>query len=194
MSQMEKRIKEIIEETIEVKKLLLDTGCINKILRISEEIILSFKNNGKVIIFGNGGSAADAQHMVCELVGRFKKERKPLPAISLTVNTSSITAISNDYSYDEIFKRQLEALASANDIAIAISTSGNASNVIEAVKRAKEMKLKTVALTGKDGGKLSRVADISLIVPSGDTPRIQEAHILIIHILCELIENATELQ
>ncbi len=191
---MRKEIERIIRESIEVKKLLLDTGSINKILKIAEEIILSFKNNGKVIVFGNGGSAADAQHMVSELVGRFKKERKPLPAISLTVNTSSITAISNDYSYEEIFKRQLEALAGANDIAIAISTSGNASNVIEAVKQAKEMKLKTIALTGKDGGKVSRIADISLIVPSSDTPRIQEAHILIIHILCELIENATESQ
>lgn len=189
---MRKEIERIVRESIEVKRLLLDQGCINKIVKIAEEIILSFKNNGKVIIFGNGGSAADAQHMVCELIGRFKKERKPLPAVSLTVNTSSITAISNDYSYDEIFKRQLEALASANDIVIAISTSGNASNVVEAVKRAKEMKLKTVVLTGKDGGKLSRIADISLIVPSGDTPRIQEAHILIIHILCELIEGAIE--
>ncbi len=190
---MRKEIERIIRESIEVKKLLLDTGSINKILKIAEEIILSFKNNGKVIVFGNGGSAADAQHMVSELVGRFKKERKPLPAISLTVNTSSITAISNDYSYDESFRRQLEALAGTNDIAIAISTSGNASNVIAAVKQAKEMKLKTIALTGKDGGKLSRIADISLIVPSGDTPRIQEAHILIIHILCELIEEAIEL-
>ncbi|MCK4463618.1 MAG: SIS domain-containing protein [Candidatus Omnitrophica bacterium] len=191
---MKQEIKKLIENSIEVKKLLLNPECINKILKIAEEIILSFKNNGKVIIFGNGGSAADAQHMVCELVGRFKKERKPLPAISLTVNTSNITAISNDYSYDEIFKRQLEALASVNDIAIAISTSGNASNVIEAAKQARKMKLKIIALTGKDGGKLSRVADISLIVPSGDIPRIQEAHILIIHILCELIENAIEKQ
>lgn len=193
MDKMKEGIERIVRESIEVKKLLLDTGSINQILKIAEEIILSFKNSGKAIIFGNGGSAADAQHMVSELVGRFKKERKPLPAISLTVNTSSITAISNDYSYDESFRRQLEALAGANDIAIAISTSGNASNVIAAVKQAKEMKLKTIALTGKDGGKVSRIADISLIVPSGDTPRIQEAHILIIHILCELIEEAIEL-
>ncbi len=191
---MKEEIKKLIEDSIGVKKLLLDSESISKILKIAEEIILSFKNNGKVIIFGNGGSAADAQHMVCELVGRFKKERKPLPAISLTVNTSNITAISNDYSYDESFKRQLEALASANDIVIAISTSGNASNVIEATKRAKELKLKTIALTGKDGGKLSGYTDISLVIPSHDTPRIQEAHILIIHILCELIENAIEKQ
>lgn len=190
MDNMKEEIKKLIEKAVEAKKLLLDSKYISIIQQIAEEITSSLRGGAKVIIFGNGGSAADAQHMACELVGRFKKERKALPAISLTCNTSSITAISNDYSYDESFKRQLEAFANAGDVAIGISTSGNASNVIEAIKKAKELKLKTVAITGKDGGKLSKFADISLVVPSEDTPRIQEVHILVIHILCELIENA----
>ena len=186
---MKKEIKNIIENSIEAKKLLLDNKFIDKIHEIANDIVFSLNNGGKVIVFGNGGSAADAQHMVGELVGRFKKERKALPAISLTCNTSTITAVSNDYSYDESFKRQLEALAKSCDIAVGISTSGNATNVIEAIKLAKGLKLKTVALTGKDGGKLSGIAELSLIIPSHDTPRIQELHILVIHILCELVEN-----
>ncbi|NQT22236.1 MAG: D-sedoheptulose 7-phosphate isomerase [Candidatus Omnitrophica bacterium] len=185
-----KKIKSIIESSIEAKNLLCESKYLDIILKIAEEISSSLKRGGKLIVFGNGGSAADAQHMVCELVGRYKKERKAIAAISLTTNTSSITAISNDYSYDHSFKRQIEALGSKNDIALGISTSGNAPNVIEALKKAGELKVKTIALTGKDGGKICRAADISLIVPSEDTPRIQEAHILVIHILCELIEDA----
>lgn len=186
---MKEEIKDALNQSIAIKKLLLDQNIIDKIQKTAELIISSLKNKGKIIIFGNGGSAADAQHMASELVGRFKKERKAIPAISLTCNTSSLTAISNDYSYDASFKRQLEAFANAGDVAVGISTSGNASNVIEAIKSARALNLKTVALTGKSGGKLSKEVNISINVPSEDTPRIQEAHILIIHILCELIEN-----
>jgi len=185
-----KKIKSIIESNIEAKKLLCESKYLDIILKIAEEITSSLKKGGKLIVFGNGGSAADAQHMVCELVGRYKKERKAIAAISLTTNTSSITAISNDYSYEQSFKRQIEALSGKNDVALGISTSGNSPNVIEALKKAGELKVKTIALTGKDGGKICSAADISLIMPSEDTPRIQEAHILVIHILCELIEDA----
>jgi D-sedoheptulose 7-phosphate isomerase len=182
----------IINESINAKNLLCDKKYIDTIRNMASQIIDALKKGGKIMVFGNGGSAADAQHMVCELVGRFKKERKGIPAISLAVNTSNLTAIANDYSYDESFKRQIEALGSKNDIAFAISTSGNAKNVIEAVKKAKEIGIKVIALSGKAGGELSKCADMSLIVPSNNTPRIQESHILIIHILCEIIENNIE--
>jgi len=142
-----------------------------------------------VLVFGNGGSAADSQHMAAELVGRFRKERKALPAIALTTNTSTITALSNDYGYDVSFKRQVEALGKKGDVAVGISTSGTAKNVTCALKKAKDAGLLTVALTGKDGGEIKSIADLSLVVKSDNTARIQEAHILIIHILCELIED-----
>ena len=158
--------------------------------KIAETIISSLKKEGKVIIFGNGGSAADSQHMAAELVGRFKKERKGIPAIALTTNTSTISALSNDYGYDIIFKRQVEALGKAGDTAIGISTSGAAKNVIQAMALAKEMGLETIALTGKGGGELKGISKLALVVESADTARIQEAHILIIHILCELIEDS----
>jgi len=128
--------------------------------------------------------------MVAELVGHFKKERKAIPAIALTTNTSTLTALSNDYGYDITFKRQLEALGKRGDVAIGISTSGTAKNVIAALTAAKKKGLATIALTGRDGGKLKNIADLSIVIKSKDTPRIQEAHILIIHILCELVENS----
>ena len=157
---------------------------------ISSAIINAFKNNSKVLIFGNGGSAADSQHFAAELVGRFKKERRGFPAIALTTNSSIITALSNDYEFDLIFKRQIEALGSKNDIAIGISTSGAAKNVISGLKTASEMGLIPIALTGKTGTNLIDIADITLLVPSGNTPHIQEAHITIIHIICKLVEDA----
>lgn len=190
MIVMKNKIKKIIEESKDLKTSLLLEENLRLIQEIAEKIVSSLNQGGKVIVFGNGGSAADSQHMVAELVGRFKKERKPLPAISLTTNTSTITALSNDYGYDISFKRQLEALGKKGDIAIGISTSGKAKSVIDALKAAKSMGLATVGLTGKDGGALKNAADLSLIVKSNDTPRIQEAHILIIHILCELVEDS----
>jgi D-sedoheptulose 7-phosphate isomerase len=152
-------------------------------------LIKSLKSGGKVIIFGNGGSAADSQHMAAELVGRFKKDRRPIGAISLTTNTSTITALANDYSYDICFSRQLEALGSRRDVAVGISTSGNSRNVNDAVTKAKSMGIKTVGISGRDGGKLAKLCDIAIVVDSTDTARIQESHLMICHIICELIER-----
>lgn len=186
---MKNKIEEIIEESIAVKKGLIksQSGAIEK---AAEAMISALKAGGKIIIFGNGGSAADSQHIAAELVGRFLKERKGLPAIALTTNTSILTAIANDYSYNQVFSRQLDAVAQKNDVAIGISTSGKATNVIEAVELANKKGLVTVALTGGDGGGLAKVAKISIIVPSKSTPRIQEAHVTIGHIICQLVEDA----
>jgi D-sedoheptulose 7-phosphate isomerase len=152
-------------------------------------MIDSLKKNGKVILFGNGGSASDAQHIAAELVGRFKKDRTALAALSLTTNTSVLTSLANDYGYEVVFSKQVEALGQKNDVIIGISTSGKAKNVANGIKQAKKMGLKTVALTGGDGGELTKLADVSLIVPSSITARIQEAHITIGHIICELVEE-----
>ena len=144
----------------------------------------------KVLFFGNGGSAADAQHLAAEMVGRFLGERRPLPAIALTTDTSALTAISNDYGYEEVFARQVRGLGAAGDVAIAISTSGRSPNVVRAVEAAREMKMKVVALTGGDGGPLATLADVSLRVgASRISARIQETHILIGHVLCELVDR-----
>lgn len=183
------KIRLAIKESIKVKELLLKDEFLKKIEEIADLITLSIKNGGKVVVFGNGGSASDAEHMAGELVGRFKKERKALPAISLTTNSSNITAIANDYSYDVVFKRQLEAFAGPLDVVIGISTSGKAKNVNEAMRYAKSRGIKTIALSGRDGGELVKLADRALIVPSDETPAIQEAHIMVIHIICGLVEQ-----
>jgi D-sedoheptulose 7-phosphate isomerase len=149
----------------------------------------TFEAGNKLFFFGNGGSAADAQHLAAEFVNRYVMDRPPLPAIALTTDTSIITSVSNDIAFNEIFAKQLRALGKEGDVAIGISTSGNSSNIIKAFEVAKEMGMKTVALTGNDGGVLAKMADISLIVSSTSTPRIQEAHILIGHILCEMVEH-----
>lgn len=186
---MKEKIKSIIEESLKAKEELLKT-CLDAIAKITGLVVDSLKNGGKVIVFGNGGSAADSQHIAAELMGRFKKDRAALPAIALTTNTSSITAIGNDYGYESSFRRQLEGLAKKGDIAIGISTSGNAKNVNEAIIKAKEMGLVTVGLTGERGGDLTKNADVALKVPSTNTPRIQELHITVGHIICELVEEA----
>ncbi len=185
---MEKRIKDIFQESIKVKEETLKTnltGLIQAVYAITETL----KNNGKVIIFGNGGSAADSQHMAAEFVGRFQKERRSLAAIALTTDTSALTALGNDYGFEIIFKRQLEGLGVPGDVAIGISTSGNSKNVIEAITQSKKMGIKTITLTGCGGGKLAPLSDIKLIVPSKVTARIQEAHICMIHTICELVED-----
>ena len=146
------------------------------------------ESNGKIILFGNGGSAADAQHIAAELVGRYRTNRKGLAAIALTTDTSALTAIGNDFGYEKIFKRQLEALLNKNDLVIGISTTGNSSNVFFALEYAKSINKKVVGLSGNQGGKINDVCDINLVVPSNDTPRIQEMHILIGHTLCHLID------
>ncbi len=186
---MRDRIKDILLESIQVKEELLQTK-VSQILEVTEVILDALKKNGKVILFGNGGSASDSQHIAAELVGRFKKDRTALAAIALTTNTSILTSLANDYGYEIVFAKQVEALGKKNDVAIGISTSGKAKNVAAAIKQAKKMGIKTIALTGSDGGELTKLADISLVVPSSVTARIQEAHITIGHIICELIEQA----
>jgi D-sedoheptulose 7-phosphate isomerase len=185
---MENTILERFKESSEVKTRFLKEN-LPQLLDVIKLIAHAFESENKLFFFGNGGSAADAQHLAAEFVNRYVMDRPPLPAIALTTDTSLLTSISNDFSFDEIFSKQLRALGKEGDIAIAISTSGNSSNVIKAVEVAKEMRMKTVALTGNDGGVLAKIVDISLIVSSNSTPRIQEAHILIGHILCEMVEH-----
>ena len=177
--------KETIQKTIEELQNYIYTACVI----VSEAIV----DGKKLILFGNGGSAADAQHIAAELTGRYKSERKGLPAIALTTDTSALTAIGNDYGYKEIFKRQVEALANKGDVVIGISTSGNSKNVIKALKKAKKTGCKTIGLSGKDGGKMNEICDINIVVPSKDTPRIQEMHILIGHIICQSVDNEWEI-
>lgn len=149
----------------------------------------TFLSGGKVLIAGNGGSAADAQHIAAELTGRFVKERKALPAIALTVDTSALTAISNDYGYEMVFKRQIEALARPSDLFIGISTSGNSANILHALKSAKELGCVTLGLSGRDGGEMNELCDLNIVIPDNNTARIQEMHILIGHILCHAVDN-----
>lgn len=184
---MEKRIRQELEESIRVKEGVIES-LIPQIAAATCLIADAFKNGKKLILFGNGGSAADAQHIACELVGRFEKDRRALPAIALSTNTSNLTAISNDCGFEATFFRQLEALAAEGDVVLGISTSGESPNVLSAFRVAKERGLKTIALTGKGGGKLKDLADIPIIVPSASTARIQEAHITIGHIICRLVE------
>ncbi|MCF6268305.1 MAG: D-sedoheptulose 7-phosphate isomerase [Melioribacteraceae bacterium] len=159
------------------------------ILTASELVIATLKAGNKILLFGNGGSAGDAQHIAAELTGRYKSERGALPAIALTTDTSAITAIANDYGYWAIFERQVEALATKGDLLIGISTSGNSENVIKAFQKGKLVGCNSIALTGKNGGKIIGESDYSIIVPSDDTARIQEMHILIGHIICQIIDD-----
>jgi len=155
---------------------------------IAKLAIDSLKSNGKIILFGNGGSAADAQHIAAELVGRYKTNRNGLAAIALTTDTSALTAISNDFGYENVFKRQLEAHLNKNDLVIGISTSGNSHNVLNALDYAKSIHTKVVGFSGAQGGKMNDICDINLVMPSDDTPRIQEMHIFVGHTLCHLID------
>lgn len=186
---MDNFIKKNLAEHIKViDQIRIYIGLIEK---VAEKMTNCLKQGGKILACGNGGSAADAQHIVTELVVRLRSDfnRKPLPALSLTTNTSLLTACGNDYGFDTIFARQVEALGKENDLLMAISTSGNSVNVLKAVEKAKEMNIFTVLLGGKDGGKIKKIVDDSLIVPSFNTARIQEAHIVITHILCEMVER-----
>ena len=185
---MRERIKDILLESIQVKEEILRNQ-IEQIAQIAQLMIDCLKKDGKVIVFGNGGSASDSQHIAAELVGRFKKDRSALAGIALTTNTSILTSLANDYGYDVVFSRQVEALGKKNDVVLGISTSGKAKNVALGIKQAKKMGIKTVALSGGDGGEIVKLADVSLVVPSKITARIQEAHITIAHIICEMIEQ-----
>lgn len=185
-------MKEIVirelEESARVKKLVAKELA-EEIAKASQWVIECFKSGGKVLLFGNGGSAADAQHIATELVCRFQKERKALPALALSANSSLVTAQANDKGFETVFSRQIETWAKKGDIAIAISTSGNSPNILEGVKKAKEKGMKTIGLIGKGGGRLKDLVNLPLIVPSDDVPRIQEAHITIGHIICHLVEE-----
>lgn len=186
---MKKKISELLIEDTDVKKGLLKTQ-VAAIEALAMMMSATVKAGGKIIIFGNGGSASDSLHIAAELVGRFRKERRPIPAIALSANISLITALGNDYGFEYIFERQIEALGKKGDMALGISTSGKSKNVIRGIKKASEMNMKTAVLTGKSEGGLSRIADVSVKVPSDNTPRIQEAHITIGHIVCEIVEDA----
>lgn len=184
---MKQRIQEIFRESIAVKEKTLADN-LSAIESAVGEIIKSLRGGGKIIIFGNGGSAADSQHIAAEFIGRFQKERQALPALALTTDTSALTALGNDYSFDIVFARQIEALGKKGDIALGISTSGNSKNVIEAVNVARKKGIRTIGLLGAGGGKLAPLVDIQIVVPSKNTARIQESHICIFHSICELVE------
>lgn len=185
---MRREIAKGLEESARIKGVIAKDK-VGEIESMVKLINTAYKTGGKVVLFGNGGSAADAQHIACELVGRFVLKRQAFPAIALTTNTSTLTALANDYGYETVFSRQVEAVVNERDVVIGISTSGDSPNVVEAIKTAKTKGAKTVGLTGGKGGKLAEVADLVLIVPSDSTPRIQEAHITIGHIVCELVEK-----
>jgi len=179
-----------LQASVALKQALLeDQKLIQTIAEVAEAMSRALADGHKLLFFGNGGSAADAQHLAAELVGRYQQERRALPALALTANTSTLTAIGNDYSYERIFARQLEALCSPGDVAVGISTSGKSPNVLSAMRAAKEIPVTTVGMTGMRGGELAALSDYCICVPSEQTPRIQEAHILIGHILCEVIEQ-----
>jgi D-sedoheptulose 7-phosphate isomerase len=184
---MQSIIKHEFSEHIKVSKETIES--IGKPIEIAAKICIdSLKNGNKILIFGNGGSAADAQHIAAELVGRYKTERKGIPAIALTTDSSAITSIANDYGYLYVFDRQVEALANKGDVVIGISTGGSSTNVISALKLANDLGCKTIGFSGKDGGEFNTLCDVNLIAIAEDTPRIQEMHILIGHTICHLIE------
>jgi D-sedoheptulose 7-phosphate isomerase len=183
-------MKTIIEnEFVEHLKVAQNMSSLTDKVELAAQLCIDgLKNGSKILIFGNGGSAADAQHIAAELVGRYKVERKGLPAIALTTDTSALTSIGNDYGYNHVFDRQVEALANKGDAVIGISTGGSSSNVISALKLAKDLGCKTIGFSGRDGGEMNTLCDVNLVVPAQDTPRIQEMHIVIGHTLCHLID------
>jgi D-sedoheptulose 7-phosphate isomerase len=185
---MIERIHQIAGESIEAKKRFFATHS-DLVARAVDLIVASARAGGKVMIFGNGGSAADAQHIAAELVNRLNYDRPPIAAIALTTDTSILTSVGNDSSFDKLFERQLRALGRRGDVALAISTSGNSANVLRAVAAARDLGITTIALSGRDGGKLADAVDLALVVDSGSTQHIQETHITIGHILCELVED-----
>ncbi len=183
-------IKRIISESMAVKQRIIDSAILNKTIEdVTNLIISAYRKNGTVYFCGNGGSAADAQHIAAELSGRFYYDRPPLAAEALHVNTSYLTAVANDYSYDEIYARYIKGIGKKGDILVGISTSGNSKNIIRAFEVAKEKGISTIALSGESGGKMKEIADYLINVPSSDTPRIQESHIMIGHIICQYVES-----
>jgi D-sedoheptulose 7-phosphate isomerase len=188
MKDSKRLIEHFVAESVRVKSEFFETNA-TLIAETAEKMALALREGRKVLLFGNGGSAADAQHIAAEFVGRFIPDRIPLPAISLATDTSALTALGNDYGYNTVFSRQVQALGNAGDIAIGISTSGNSPNVLEGIDAARSRSLLTIGFTGQDGGKMNGRADVLFRVPSRMTPRIQETHITLGHVLCELIDR-----
>jgi len=183
-------VRNTITESIRVKQTLLeDAGAIGHIVTAAEKCIDAFRHGNKLLLAGNGGSAADAQHIAAEIVSRFDFDRPGLPAIALTTDTSMLTAISNDYGYEALFRRQLEANGRQGDVFIGISTSGNSPNIVKALEKARELSIDTIGLTGATGGRMAVLCDTCILIPSTSTPRIQEAHITVGHIICGIIEE-----
>jgi D-sedoheptulose 7-phosphate isomerase len=185
---MKQRLQKILEDSISAQKQAFESN-FEAVDKLVAAMIKAFESGHRVFFCGNGGSAADSQHIAAEFIGRFQKERKALPAIALTTDTSVLTCLANDYGYDVVFSRQLEGLAHPGDILVGLSTSGKSVNVLKAFEKARQMRVLTVALTGHDGGPMGKMADISIIVPSKVTARIQEAHIILAHAICELVEE-----
>ena len=185
---MTDRISAIVEESLRVKRRFFDAHAV-KIQHAAAMIVEAFKANGKLLVFGNGGSAADAQHIAGELVNRFLQKRRGLPAMALTTDGGGLTCIANDTGFENVFARQIEALGTKGDVCLAISTSGTSSNIVRACEQAREQGIKAIGLLGCDGGRVAALCNLALIVPSNDTQRIQETHNLVGHILCELIES-----
>ena len=185
---MQEIIKAELKESIEVKNYVLNS-LVPQIEQAAKIMIAALKKGNKILFFGNGGSAADAQHLAAELIGRYRMERKSLPALSLSTDTSILTCLGNDYGFDTIFARQIEGLAQKGDIAVGISTSGNSKNVLAGLEKAKALGCKTIGLLGCDGGKIAKMVELEITIPCKNTPRVQECHITIGHILCGLIEQ-----
>lgn len=181
-------LRKNIESSIAVHNRLLE-ACLPSMTVAAGALIAAYRNGRKALFFGNGGSAADAQHLAAEFLGRYLRERRPLPAVALHTNASTVTSIANDYGYEHVFSRQLQALAVAGDVAVGISTSGNSPSVIEAVTIAREMGVYTIGLTGASGGRLRDLVDVLIAAPSDETPRVQECHILVGHALCDAVEQ-----
>lgn len=187
---MKNYIKNEIKKSYETKQAIYENDTLlDTIEEVAKKCVALYRGSNKTILAGNGGSAADAQHIAAELVGRYGFDRPSIPSLALTTDTSNLTAIGNDYGYDKVFSRQLEGMGQSGDIFIGISTSGNSVNIINAFESAKKKGITTVALVGRDGGKMAQMADYAIVVPSDSTPRIQESHILIGHILCDIIEK-----
>ena len=182
-------IRQRVHESIAVKRSLLGNALVDAIARLSDQVVESVRAGGKVILFGNGGSAADATHLAAEFVGRFAFDRDPMPALSLSDNVSAVTAIGNDYAYDLTFARQLKALGSPEDVAIGLSTSGSSPNVLNAMRAAREKQMFTAAFTGVKGAEMAGLADLAVVIPSASTARIQEGYMLCAHIMCEVVEQ-----
>jgi D-sedoheptulose 7-phosphate isomerase len=182
-------LRKNLESSIEVHSRLME-ACLPAMTVAADALIAAYRSGHKALFFGNGGSAADAQHLAAEFVGRYLRERRPMPAVALHANTSAVTAIANDYGYEHVFSRQLEALAAPGDVAVGISTSGNSQNVVEAVTLARRMGVYTIGLTGTSGGRMRGLVDVLIAAPSNETPRIQECHILVGHALCDAVEHA----